>query len=302
MNSGNARKLLEIQSRYQLDVKQKEIELLKSRTELVESNIKYQRRLTWIMTFLTILLLATTLQFYLSYRNKKSANRMFEKIFSIIAHDLRSPVSAMNNLAGLLNKNEIILTDQERRNLMFHIEGLTQSLMGLLENLLNWSRSRSGIIEYNPEVLALDELIEESVALINPVALNKQITIEKQMESGLKVYADKNGTMLIIRNLMANAIKYSKSGGKIKILVYKQNKSVVVGIQDFGIGIAPDKLQNLVKGLNTQSQTGTMNEKGTGMGLRLCNDFVKVNKGKLWAESVENEQTIFYFSLPVSKL
>jgi signal transduction histidine kinase len=76
---------------------------------------------------------------------------------------------------------------------------------------------------------------------------------------------------------------------------------VVVGIQDFGIGIAPQKLQNLVNGLNTQSQLGTLNEKGTGMGLRLCNDFVKVNKGKMWAESIENEQTIFYFSLPISK-
>jgi tetratricopeptide (TPR) repeat protein len=300
--SSNASKMLEIQSRYELDAKQKEIELLKSNTELIRSKMQYQKRITWFLGIISVLLLVLCGQLYLSFRNKKAANKMFEKIFSIIAHDLRSPVAAMNNLSGLLNQKQIELTETERNNLMEHIESLTQSLMGLLDNLLNWSRNRNGIIEYKPENLPLSQLISETIQLANPVAMNKQITILSNVDESLTIYADKNGCLLILRNLVMNAIKFSRNSGTIKVFTRVEEHMAIIGVQDFGIGIAPDELNKIVQGLNTKSRPGTQKEKGFGMGLKLCNDFIKVNKGKLWAESIENEQTIFYFSLPLAKL
>ncbi len=302
-NNDNLRRMLELQSVYEINVKEKEIELLRSKTEnnaLKISNPQHQITIVGIgMVIMMILCIVT----FISYRNKKRANEMLRKTFSIIAHDLRSPVAALSSLTSMLNQNDIELNENERDELIKNTEHLTHSTLQLLETLLEWSHSQNGdIVEYNPENMSIKSVANEVIGLSEMVAKNKDIAIVNNIENNdLLVFADHKGVLLILRNLIANAIKFSHKGGQILVSAYSDADMVVVGVKDFGTGIAPADLKRIVNGLNSDSKQGTMKEKGFGLGMRFCVDFVHANKGKIWAESEEGKYTIFYFSLPKAK-
>lgn len=300
-NSDNIRQILEIQSLYEINVKEKEIELLKSKAENTELKIGNQQRKILFFNIAVILLLALCIVALISYRGKKRSNDMLRKTFSIIAHDLRSPVASLTSLTELLNQNEIELDDAERKELLEQSEQLTHSTLQLLETLLEWSHSQNNdIIEYKPESLKIADIADEVISVAQPIAKNKQLNIANVIQDkDLQVFADHKACLLILRNLIMNAVKFSHKGGEIQVSAHKEQNSVVIGVKDFGIGIAPSDLKRITQGLNTASRKGTMNEKGFGLGMRFCIDFVHANKGKLWAESEEGKFTVFYFSLPI---
>ena len=302
-NSSNLQRMLEMQSLYEINVKEKEIELLKSKAENIALKLSGQQRLIAITSIAALLLMVLCVVVFINYRNKKRANEMLRKTFSIIAHDLRSPVAALSSLTSLLNQEDMALDEAERKELTANTEHLTKSTLQLLETLLEWSHSQNGdIVEYNPENLSVKSVANEVVQLSEMVAKNKELTLVNTIESDdLQVFADHKGVLLILRNLIANAIKFSHKGGQIIISAHNEADSVVIGVKDFGVGIAPDDLQRIVAGLNSDSKQGTMKEKGFGMGMRFCVDFVHANKGKMWAESEEGKYTIFYFDLPRAK-
>lgn len=301
-NSANIQQMLEMQSLYEINVREKEIELLKSKAENTTLKISSQQRLILFCGIALALSLALCITIYFSYRTKKHANEMLRKTFSIIAHDLRSPVASLSSLTGLLNQDEIELDNDERKELLEQSEQLTHSTLHLLETLLEWSHSQNGdIVEYNPEKLKISALADEVISTAKPVAKNKQLNIVNQIDdSGLQVLADRKGCLLILRNLIMNAVKFSNKGGEIQISARKEQGTAIIGVKDFGIGIAPDDLKRITQGLNSTSRRGTMNEKGFGLGMRFCIDFVHANKGQLWAESEEGKFTVFYFSLPLA--
>lgn len=299
-NSTNLQRMLEMQSLYEINIKEKEIELLKTRSENIALKINHQQRnilFISIALFLIILLCGTI---YIAYRNKKRSNEMLRKTFSIIAHDLRSPLASLSNLTGLLNQNEISFNDNELKEIYSHTNQLTHSTLHLLETLLEWSVSQNNdIIEYNPEKLDVQTIVTDTIDIVTPITKSKKLKLINLIPNeNLQVFADRKGFLMILRNLIMNATKYSHNGGEICISAYKVDKEIVISIKDFGIGIEPKALEQITKGLNSDSRRGTMNEKGFGLGMKFCNDFVVANKGRLWAESEVNKYTIFYFSLP----
>jgi signal transduction histidine kinase len=232
-------------------------------------------------------------------------NATKDKFFSIIAHDLKSP---FNSIIGFSK----ILIDQTRQKKYDSVERYADIIhqssniaMELLTNLMEWSQSQTGRIEFNPEKFDLVELLHEAELLFTDMASHKSIEIRKEVPESLIVYADYEMVGTILRNLISNAVKFTKSGGYIIVSARKELHENVVSVSDTGVGIPRDKTGKLFRIDESYSTKGTQNEKGTGLGLILCREFVEKHNGRIWVESFEKDPndikspgSIFYFTLP----
>ncbi|MDD2526011.1 MAG: HAMP domain-containing sensor histidine kinase, partial [Bacteroidales bacterium] len=170
--------------------------------------------------------------------------------------------------------------------------------MDLLMNLMEWSRSQTGRMDYKPENLNIENFIHETVSLDDNIAGEKSITINRFLPHDVIVFADKAMINTVLRNLIANAIKFTKPGGEINISAVKQHNEVIVSVSDTGVGMSQDKLGKIFQLDQSCSTLGTNKEKGTGLGLILCKEFVEKHGGKIWVESKEDIGSTFYFTLP----
>lgn len=221
------------------------------------------------------------------------------QFFSIIAHDLRGPLGASVGLSELLAEN---IEEYDREEIKEMTEVLHQSGRNsykLLENLLDWSQVQTGMIEYNPRKIELSTLIKENIELNKNAALNKNITLLFESTEFIEVKADKNMVDAIVRNLLANAIKFTDKYGKIKIEMKKHHQKVEVSITDTGIGISDDIKDKLFKITEKVTQKGTEDEIGTGLGLLLCSEFIRKHQGEIWVESELGKGSTFKFALPL---
>lgn len=220
------------------------------------------------------------------------------KFLSIVAHDLRSPFSSIIGILELLklslkefNKEEI----EEYINIVYNSANNTLSL---LDNLLKWAVSQNKEKNFNPVKINLYELLREEVESIRTSARQKQIAISHSIEPGMNVTADIQMVRTILRNLINNAIKYTNINGKIKINACELNKFVEVTVIDNGIGISAENKRKLFKIDAFHSTPGTHNEKGTGLGLLLCKEFVELHGGSIRIESEAGKGSNFSFTLP----
>jgi signal transduction histidine kinase len=175
----------------------------------------------------------------------------------------------------------------------------TENLYKLLENLLTWSRIQRGMIEYHPTPLDLRYLAKQNLELFQPNAAQKQITLHNAIIEPITVYADVNMVNTIIRNLCSNAIKFTPSGGTVTISATQtDDHEVEIAVADTGIGIKPDDLPKLFQIDTKYKRLGTDHEKGTGLGLILCKEFVEKHHGKIWVESTVDQGTTVRYTLP----
>ena len=233
-----------------------------------------------------------------SEQKLKELNVSKDKFFSILAHDLRSPFTSLLGVSEFM-EHEIEKLDKEELKLFS--AGISKSAKGiynLLENLLEWSRVQTGRIDFEPSVIKVADIFEEVISLNNFNILKKKLYVEKVFEPGLEIFADKKMIETVLRNLISNAIKFSKPKGHIKIISKKKNSEVIVQISDNGIGIDEKNLGKLFKIDEQVISDGTENEKGTGLGLILCKEFIDKNNGNIWVKSEVNKGSDFYFSLP----
>ncbi|HSQ47781.1 MAG TPA: hybrid sensor histidine kinase/response regulator [Lutibacter sp.] len=222
-----------------------------------------------------------------------------DKFFSIIAHDLKSPFNAIIGFSDLI-VSQIHKNNLEKINEYASIiQQSSQRAMELLMNLMEWSQSQTGRMNYNPVNFELLGLIDEAVLLSNDSAVQKLITIDKNLPVSLIVCADKAMIGTIFRNLISNAIKFTKSGGNISISASANQNEVTISVKDTGVGISETRIEKLFHLDESYSTTGTNNEKGTGLGLILCKEFVEKHNKKIWVESEEGVGSTFYFTIPV---
>ncbi|MFO7999722.1 MAG: PAS domain-containing sensor histidine kinase [Marinilabilia sp.] len=233
-----------------------------------------------------------------SERQLNELNATKDRFFSIIGHDIRSP---FNSIVGFSD----ILIDQIRQKDYEGIEeyaGIIQNaahqVMDLLTNLLEWSRSQTGTIRFNPLDIDLIAQIDEVVALFGDAARQKSIDIEMNLFQRYQVRADRDMINAIIRNLISNGIKFSRPGGKITIGAKQEGEWVIVSVADNGVGIPAEVRSELFRIDQGHTTPGTQSETGTGLGLLLCREFVEKHGGTIWVESEENKGSIFFFSLP----
>lgn len=228
-------------------------------------------------------------------------NATKDKFFSIIAHDLKSPFNAILGFSDILLENHNDYNDEERKKIIRLVNNSANSAFSLLENLLTWSRSQSGQVSFSPEKLHLNILLSETMVDLQSQANKKNIQLLETVSENNMIFADKNMIATVFRNLISNAIKFTSKNGTIIIASKKQTDSnfLEISVTDTGVGIPQDKIDDLFRIDKNTSTQGTENEKGTGLGLILCKEFVKKNSGKIWVESEVDIGSKFIFTLPV---
>jgi len=226
-------------------------------------------------------------------------NSTKDKLFSIVSHDFRSPLNALKSTAYLMSSENI--SPQEIKDLTQNVKTQIHHTSYFLENLLFWAKSQLKGFHISPEVFDLQEVVAENCELALPQNEEKHIVLENKIDKPVLILADKNMTRLVFRNLLSNATKYCKKGDTISLAYQIKQDEVQIVVQDTGLGMTEDQLACLFTP-HTGSTYGTNNEKGAGLGLLLCHDFITHNGGKIWVESEIGKGSTFYFTLPVGKV
>ncbi len=221
------------------------------------------------------------------------------KLFSVIAHDLKTPFNSLLGFSELLITDYQKLSDEERERYIEYINSSSRSAYNLVTNLLHWSRIQFEKISINKKCFGLNEFVNDSIEPVLINAHNKKIHVEIFVPKSIEVIADQATMSIVIYNLFMNAIKFSHKNGTIFIYGRKLEDCIEIGIRDTGVGMTTERQQDLFKQDKLSTTVGTDNEKGTGLGLLICNDFVKRNGGILAVSSKENEGSTFKIKLPL---
>lgn len=227
-------------------------------------------------------------------------NATKDKFFSIIAHDLRNPISQITALTELMHDDMARKDYSEAEQLAELIHTSSERAMGLLSNLLEWSRLQTGRIAFNPAPNLLNESVKSCLELHEELIKKKNIQLKTNIPENLQAHYDRNMVETVIRNLVSNAIKFVNPGGIIQINAWKEDNTVYVTIKDNGIGILANKQVNLFSIEGNYSTRGTLNEEGTGLGLVLCREFIERHEGKITLQSEPGKGSEFTFTLPVN--
>ena len=241
---------------------------------------------------------ATEVTLQISQDSLKAANLAKDKFFSIIAHDLKNPFNAILGLTTLLIDDYDSFAKEEQKEFLSNIKTTAENTYRLLQNLLEWSQTQTGKIQFVPRQFFLYSMIMEIIALVKPSADNKEISLEMNVGKDIQVFADQNMIDTIIRNLLLNAIKFTNPKGAVIINVDQLGTMVEVSVVDTGIGISKENIDKLFKIDSTTVSYGTAGEQGTGLGLILCKEFIEKNSGMIQVESKEGYGSTFKFTLP----
>ncbi|MFA9371850.1 MAG: tetratricopeptide repeat protein [Labilibaculum antarcticum] len=314
----SSKEIAEIQAKFQLEKIDSENEILKQRNTIQKLEINKQKTRNILLFSLAVLILSLVIYSnYISRFRKRhnkilteknriiseknnsltSLNTMKDKFLSIVAHDLKNPFNAVLGFTDLLIDRYTELEDSTRQEYIeiIHKSALHGSL--LLDTLLTWSRSQMGVMKYTPIIFNVNQIIKEEIEGLEDKAFAKGISLEFDERNVLLVYADSDMVRTVVRNLGNNSIKFTEERGKIIFSIEKEDGNAVVGVHDNGIGIKPVDKAKLFNLDSNYSRPGTSNEKGTGLGLILCKDFVEKNGGEIGVESQEGIGSKFWFTL-----
>ena len=297
---------LEMQAKYNTEWLEKEKVLLEERNH----NLLFRNQIFMgiVILFLLLLLFGTWL-----FRKTKLKNQLIEKqkielqkldttrnkLFSIIAHDLRSPLVSLQGIPEkfnyLINKNRT----EDIHKLSQSIESSIESVNKLIDNLLNWALMEQGRFPHHPEAINIAEMIDDVIRLYQNRVDSKNIQLKLNVPNQLFAHADKNATTTVLRNLIDNAIKFTCAGGTVNIFAENKSDHIVISIEDTGIGIPYHELNTLLVRNILKTKKGTAGEKGTGLGLVLCKELIEMNSGSLDIKSKEGIGSIFSVYLPM---
>ena len=312
-------RMKETEIKYETEKKEKENEILKRKHQINELKIEKTKNRQYFLIAISVILLLLAAVIFNKYRYKLSLNTKLEstnkklekseknlqelvatkdKFFSIIAHDLRNPLSSLSIVSEMLDKD---IDDIPQKKINYYLSSMssaTSNLLNLIENLLNWARTQTGKIEYNPEKFNLTKIINQNISLVKINADKKNISINNNFEPDVIIRADINLLTTVIRNLLANAVKFTNKGGLIDIYLTESSNNYKISIKDSGIGMSDDDLKKLFR-IDIDTKTiGFSSEKGTGLGLILCKEFIEKNGGKIFAQSSMGKGSTFSFTIP----
>ncbi|HEY9008547.1 MAG TPA: sensor histidine kinase [Ohtaekwangia sp.] len=225
-------------------------------------------------------------------------NRVKDKLFSVVSHDIKGPLSSLQLALSLLKSGDV--SREEFQHLTKALETRFSQTTEFIENLLQWATLQLKGETYEPDYIDLSRIAEETITLMDSDLQRKDIKVKNNLHPSLQAYADLNMIRSILRNLLTNAIKFTGNGGTITLNAMRTDRQVVLSVTDTGVGIPPAN-QHRMFTLGSITTPGTKQEKGTGLGLLLCKEFVEKNGGRIWFESVEGRGTTFFFSLPESQ-
>jgi signal transduction histidine kinase len=225
-------------------------------------------------------------------------NQLKSKLFSVISHDLRGPISTLHALLELLTNNK--MTPEEFMLFSHKVKSNINLTQRTLENLLTWSLSQMDGLKTEKKSVNIRPIIEETCKFLDDIAERKTLTLDRRNVSDNIVICDPDQIELILRNLIHNAIKFSKQEGTVIIQTIEENSNCIISIRDNGIGMSQQELETIRGAHEHFTKSGTMEEKGTGLGLMLCQEFIRRNEGTFRVESVVDKGTEVAFSLPLA--
>lgn len=322
-------KLAEIQVSYETEQKEQQIELLKRSEEIKNLKIQKQRNTSLIWAVIAFLFIIITIYIYnilqqktklfalvadkneeLTQTNKKlirseehlkELNATKDRLFTIIAHDLLNPMNALLGFSKLILDNYKEYDDEKKLDLIHIIYNNSQNLSMLMENTLQWARTQTEAIVYSPELFPINLIVNQEIEYHAGLISKKQLKIVNRIGDEVTAYADFNLTSIVIRNLLNNAIKFSNLLDRIIISSTLDKDMVEIKITDYGIGMSKNQVNQLFKIEKSHSSLGTSGERGTGLGLIICKDFIEKNGGEIFVSSQEGLGSTFSFTLPIAK-
>ncbi len=253
----------------------------------ITSQKRYERKLTELNAQLSE-----------SERKLRELNAQKDKLFSVIAHDLKNPFNALLGFSKILEDDSLSMNIEEITRISGIIHKAAQQGYDLLLNLLEWSRLQTKRIDFQPLPIAIPALLSKAIASMNTVAQEKEIEIRLLNLPEASVMADKHMIETVLRNLLSNAIKFSFRKGEILVFAECEKSGCKIGIQDKGKGMTEEEISKLFRLDSLNTTKGTEGEQGSGLGLILCKDFVEQNKGQIQIESTLGSGSTFYFTLP----
>lgn len=264
-----------------------------------ENNVKqYLKLFSFLIAFFFIYLLYANFAKRRTNRQLKASNDAKDRFFSILSHDIKGPITNIKLISELLNMENA--TDKRQKNLTNNLELTVDNLIKLVNRLIQWSKATSGNTQYNPTNFTIKAEIENVLLFAKDYALTKKQHLTFNVKKDYSVNADKEMVNTILRNLVANAIKFTPKNGSIKLRSFKKSNTLIILVEDTGVGMTKEMIDKIIYKNEICTTIGTNNEKGTGIGLSLCKELVKINKGKFWIKSKPNRGSKFYFSLPLS--
>ena len=316
-------RLSNLEKRYETEKKENEIARLQAKQELTLIQLKKNKQLKQLGITATLLLLLLVFFVELKYLDKIKLNRILEgknrliekseqelrvlnasknKFFSIIAHDLKNPLHTVLGYSYLLNNDYEKFKEEERRKFAGDIYHSTNNIFRLLQNLLEWSRSQTGNLNFSPAVVEYQRVLDNSLSVLRSLADQKNIAIKTDYDPELKIFADPLMIETVLRNLVNNAIKFTPEGGHIEVSAKEEDGQILVSVCDSGVGISKEDSQNLFRIDSKVKRKGTNNEDGSGLGLILCHEFVNKHNGKIWVQSTPGKGSEFIFSIPTKAI
>ena len=305
-------------SEMEMTQKQNEIELLMKDNQIKDLRIRKQKSNTLILS-VGVMSLFVVFLIMLSYiKSRKKANDLLtdknrkiglqhkellkvnetkDKFMSIIGHDLRNPIGAFKDVIGQLADFPEMFTEELRQQIIKELREEAESTYFLLDNLLSWAKSQKDAVSYKPERLDIPTLVKNNIQLNFRASESKQIRVTTDLKGELQVYADHNMVNLILRNLISNAIKFTENGGLVQVIAKEEAEKVVLSIKDTGVGISEEDVPKIFNSSAHVSTYGTNHEKGSGLGLLLCKEFVETNGGTIRVESKKGQGTTFTVTL-----
>ena len=228
----------------------------------------------------------------------KQINSIKDKFFKIIARDLREPIAQMITATEVLERNFKDFNEENMYKILNIIRSSSERGLNLLENLLNWAQSQTNSIEFNPEMIDVTNIIDENINLLQRKANEKNIEIVKMKWTSEMIKADKNMLTIVIKNLLSKAIKNANPGGQVNIKTQIKNEVYEFSVQDNGVEINHKSIKDLFMAESLHVGIGTNEEKGTGIGLVLCKEFIKKHNGDIWVTTKEGLGNTFTFTIP----
>ncbi len=230
----------------------------------------------------------------------RELNASKDKFFSIISHDLRSPFTTILGYTRVIAEEGLEYFERDELKVLFDdLATSTENLYKLLENLLTWSRVQLGGMDFQPASIDIHEIVAWNVSLFASQANYKEVALSHAVPEHTYAYADQNMVDTVVRNLISNALKFTGAAGSIVVSSNMMNTYLEVAVSDSGVGIEQENIEHLFRIDTKYKTTGTAGEKGTGLGLILCKDFIEKNQGRIWVESEVGKGTTFAFTLPL---
>lgn len=325
-NSEKSGQTQEMQSLYELEGKENQIKILEQERAIQDQDVKNQK--LFLIVLLVGMLFLVALLFFLTRLRRlqtktnrdlaskniaieqqkeemqaqaeklQQLNHLQTKLFSVISHDLRGPISNVQSLLDLLTKK--MLTPDEFVTISDKLKSNLNVTQRTLENLLSWALSQMDGIKTEKKTLDINACIEEACRLMEEAASRKAISLKKELASTIQVYADPDQLQLILRNLIHNGIKFSKVGDEVRVETNRSNGHCVVSVKDTGIGMTKEEIEMVTGAREHFTKRGTQQEKGTGLGLLLCKEFIERNEGKMTISSSTGVGTEITFTLKLA--